>query len=643
MTSFRTLPAKRQTILALLALVFMAVCLYGNTLDNDFVLDDTFYIRDNYLLHNLSNVPRFFNVPSDSVVEDLPSGFLKGRNIRWVTFAVDYALGGGSPVMFHLSNILWHFLAAGALFFLFRRWLADAAFAFFGAAIFLAQPIQTAAVAYIFGRKDVLAAFFLFLTFLSVYRFRGAGKKRWLPVIALCFFLAYFSKEVAAVFPLLLVAADLCFGPRRGLLQDVRENLRRHWLEYGFSFFLAGLFVWHTHGLRLVSQLFAKLSSSSAAGAVVSAAINSSAAPEGNLSFANLMAFYLWKLIFPANLLADYRGVFDFSLYPVTWGSLISPIFLVLFVLLMIWLRRQWPAGAFGIGWIVITLLPVSHIVDFHYPVAEHYLYLPCAGFALFVSSSFYEIQKKVGNTAIVLLGILLLVYSTATFVRNRAWQNMETITLDILKKAPSHLRARSTLVHLLAEQGKIKEAISQGEFISNVYPNSAINHYNLGTLYEDTGDYEKAIYHYKMAITLKKTLWDAYLNLGNLLLQTGREKEGREVIGRLLQLYGYDPMAFWVLGNDQARKGNWEQARSFYLRMISLDPQEGAGYLGMMGVYWNEGKKEEGRQMLSMALDKGLDLGWAREQEPWTSFFERPDVADLLKKSNGKRSAEND
>ena len=75
--------------------------------------------------------------------------------------------------------------------------------------IYVVHPVQTAAVAYISGRKDLLAAFFLLLGFIFYLIFRKDESRRWRQVLAyVAFLLAVLSKEVALVFPLLLLLID---------------------------------------------------------------------------------------------------------------------------------------------------------------------------------------------------------------------------------------------------------------------------------------------------------------------------------------------------------------------------------------------------------------------------------------------------
>jgi Flp pilus assembly protein TadD len=320
--------------------------------------------------------------------------------------------------------------------------------------------------------------------------------------------------------------------------------------------------------------------------------------------------------------LADYRGAFNYSVYPVAWGGVISPLFVLAVAVGLFVLRKRWPEGALGLGWVLVALLPVSHLIDFHYPVAEHYLYFPCVGFALVLASGVEKIREGSRGWGTVLFLCLILVYSVSTVVRNSAWQDMESMTLDILAKAPDHPRAQSTLVHLYAEENRYEEALALGERM----PESAVNHFNLGVLYEKTGDFPKAEKHYVQAILLQRTLWDAYLNLGNLLLIAGQERRGHLILEQLVQSYGYHPLLYGVLGEEAGRKGHWDEALPLFLKGVALNPKSGDAYFAAAVALGKAGRQQESEEMLVHAAEYPLDIDWLSNQEPWASLLATPD-----------------
>ena len=620
------LPTLTRTAIFAVFLALLCFLLYANTLDNDFVLDDNAYIVDNYLLRDLGNLPKFINVPADATVEDLPPGFLRGRNVRWLTYAVDYALGQGRPWIFHLSNIVWHALASVGVFLLARRWLAGSLSALLAAALFAAHPIQTAAVSYISGRKDILAAVFVVLALLLIEKMRATGQSRWGWLAGAAYLLGFFSKESAIVLPLLLLWCDWCRQDRLNGAA-LREVVRRNWRHYAWLLGMMALLIVRTVGFDAIGQA---IGLSPAPAASLAPPVAGVAATVENRSWANLMLFYWWKLCFPVNLLADYRDVFSFSLYSAAWGRWLSPLFAAALAVGLFLLHRVRPWAALGAGWVLIALLPVSHLIPFHYPVAEHYLYLPAAGFALMLAGLGRRREQWAGHELAV-WAVVLIVMATMTVVRNDAWQSMETVTHDILAKAPRNQRARNTLVHLLIEKDELQQALAQATIAVRQDPASPVNHYNLGIIHENLRNLDQAVFHYRAAIQLRPNLWDAYLNLGNLLLTSGRTAEGEAVISRLMTAYGYHPLALWVLGNQRAREGRWPEAELLYRRQVELDRHDAYGYLGLAGSAWHAGEREAAFGFLDTALRKGLSVERAAAQEPWTAFLKLPEIRQVL------------
>ena len=103
---------RRVQSLALLAVVLLAVTASLSGLQNGFALDDVHIIVENNRVHALSEVWRMFGQtywPPDE-------GASLYRPLTIIAFAVQWALGHGSPFPFHLTNIVLYALVAVALF-----------------------------------------------------------------------------------------------------------------------------------------------------------------------------------------------------------------------------------------------------------------------------------------------------------------------------------------------------------------------------------------------------------------------------------------------------------------------------------------------------------------------------------------------
>ena len=140
--------ASRTLWAALLGL--LAFVSYANTLGHGFVIDDASLISQS------------------SVVQQLKWGDMLNpahgyRPLRTFTYGLNYLLGGDDPFGYHLLNVVIHALNVVLLFFLFLRWTTTLSLAVAGGLFFAVHPVQTAAVAYVSGRKDLLATLFVLL------------------------------------------------------------------------------------------------------------------------------------------------------------------------------------------------------------------------------------------------------------------------------------------------------------------------------------------------------------------------------------------------------------------------------------------------------------------------------------------------
>jgi hypothetical protein len=181
------------------------------------ILDDAPLIATNAKVHSFtwSNVHFLLTHGMwdlDASHTQLEQPLVYYRPLVMLSYLVDWVVGGGSSVSFHVANILLHaltiLLAGRALL----RWSGSEPGAVLGAAYFGLHPARAESVAWISGRPDVLATLGLLLCAEGV---STAGARR-TPGIALFLggaVVAFGSKETALLLPL-LVAIEL--GTTRG-------------------------------------------------------------------------------------------------------------------------------------------------------------------------------------------------------------------------------------------------------------------------------------------------------------------------------------------------------------------------------------------------------------------------------------------
>src|SRR5438477_606668 len=134
---------------------------------NGFVWDDTALILRDPLIRSWRLIPEGFN--HFLFVDATASDFY--RPIQRLSYTLDYAAFAFRPGPYHLTTVLWHSLAAVASLFFAEEFLLSfgierrrSAFIALGVALVWAiHPVQSAAVVYVSGLADPLAATFGFV------------------------------------------------------------------------------------------------------------------------------------------------------------------------------------------------------------------------------------------------------------------------------------------------------------------------------------------------------------------------------------------------------------------------------------------------------------------------------------------------
>ncbi len=455
----RSAPTFPPQALAVLLFV-LGAGLFWNTLGHGFVFDDTPLITQNL------QVTEF----KWGEMLGLRTGY---RPVRTLTYAINYSLGGADPWGYHLFNVLLHALNGVLLFRLLLTWTKSLIGSSFGAILFLAHPVQTEAVAYVSGRKDLLATFFVLAALLVFMRFlRECRQPRlasifYLLILGAAIFalavLGVFSKEVALVFPaLLLIAVVLQLG--RDSVTQKRTGAKEGEGDAGF------LSAWRrSFKLPWVGGIVAGAAAVSALGLYYALYVVEASRMVGFwggsfvINFATsfkLFAHYLQLVLWPHPLIADYTG----DVFPVSQGlgepaTLLSILLSAAFLGLAVWACRGQPLISAGMFWFLATLLPVLQIIPFHELAADRFLYLPLAGVALIAASAMQQLARPSRFQKVAWAGfaVVAVACSARAIDRNRDWSDQRTLWEATYESAPNSFRANTNLGRLYFEEGKGK------------------------------------------------------------------------------------------------------------------------------------------------------------------------------------------
>jgi tetratricopeptide (TPR) repeat protein len=471
-----------KKFLPALFLVLVVFAAYAPALRNDFVWDDTALILRDPLIRSWQLAPEAFQ--HFLFIDATPSDFY--RPIQRLTYLVDYAAFVFKPAGYHLTSILCHAGAALALLLLGnellrgwnieerkRRWLA-----FLATLVWAIHPVHTAAVAYISGRADPLAAMFGFLgLYCGIRAVPQVRANRWLLLIATTalFLLSALSKETGLIFPALWLAILL---------------LRKSWKQV-LPAVVAVVFVAVTYvSLRLPAEHFPAPRLRPTAPLLVRPII-----------FARAFAEYAGLIVFPANLHMDRDveshpfGPSDASVRGAAWRELQTLLGIVLIAAAIYWLIRSRRTNPAIFGCLVLATLayvPVSGAFSLNASIAEHWLYLPTA--FLFLAVALAISQLRVPSPALAgLVASWVVVLGVRTFVYTHDWKNQRTFLERTIAAGGDSPRMLVNLASQELHDGQLDSAKKHLELALEKEPNQPFAVINLAVVAIRKDDYATA------------------------------------------------------------------------------------------------------------------------------------------------------
>ncbi len=565
--------------LVALPIIFAAVLVcYAPATGDGFVWDDTALILRDPLLRSWRLIPEGFN--HFLFVDATASNFY--RPLQRLTYTLDYAAFAFRPGPYHLVSVLWHAAAAVAFLFFAEELLIVFGFALrtrrliamLVALVWAVHPVQSAAVAYVSGRADPLAAVFgftgLYLT-LRGARVAGRGRFFFLAGGGVALLLSALSKETGLVFPAI---AMLFFA--------LRNNWTAVWKTLAVAAFVCAIYF----SLRAGAEKFPPPELSPPPPLLVRPII-----------VARAMAEYTGLILFPTNLHMDRdvethpAGFSDASLTAAAWRELQTLIGMLLIAALFWWLlraHRRNRAAFTALLFALITYLPVSGIATLNASVAEHWVYLPSAFFFLAASIEAASIlpgrwQSSIIRFAATSLFMLWLVFlGGRTFVRTFDWKNERTFFERTIARGGDSARMLINLAGVELAEGKL----------------------------------EAATVHLHSALQKKPDQPMAVLNLGAIALKQNNFKLARELLTRATKMPLVDARAhelLTVLENKESRQvdlvrlrlaartgiPNWEIERR-YINVLDESRSTGAAINELLTCLQTQWYRAESWRLLS-------------------------------------------
>ena len=611
-------PARRTRVWPYVVLLVISTVPYLNTLENGFVFDDLVEIVAPG--QKATTAWRFFM--------DQPWGRPSFRPVQSISYAIDFAIGGTNPRVYHLSNIIYHTITVLLVFRLVHILTGVWRAALLAALLFATHPIQTEAVAYLMGRRDLLSTLFYLLGILSFIRYRESRSRWLLGAAAAAYLLAVVSKEIAVTFPLVCLGYDLLRRVEPQPNEPIRALLRRlggsltHVLRESALFYLIGFGVAVVVGARTYVAFTSYFQWRLHDPGIQEIRL---------LNAARGVVHYIKLLLFPATLSADY----SYNAFPVTdsWGDLggwLALLTLGLIFFGVLTLATYSKVAAFGGLWFFITLLPVSQIIPLHGKMAEHYLYLPVVGVALMVGTILDRWAKtpRAIQRLTVGLSALLLFFVVRTIVRNRDWKDELTLWRKTVLTAPACGRAHYNLGTVLIELGDIAGAQRELEVALRLVNPGLLGavHNQLGYIAKKGGRYDEAKREYEIALKLAPDLMVAWVNLAGIAILNDQLDVARSIMEQALRIKPRDPTAHYRLGVIYEKQGELANAGHEFELATRNDPASAKAHRRLGIVTARQGDLaaairafETVVRLLPNSADDHYNLALLYQQQGWT------------------------
>jgi len=384
-----------------------------------------------------------------------------------LSFAMEHALFGMKPGVFHTTNLLLHLLVTLLVFIFIRRLGFSLLVAVVTALLFGVHPMRVESVAWITERKDVLYALFFLLSILSYLSYRAKGKSILYFFSLFAFVLSLLSKIQAVALPLVLLLVDY--------LLDKRLSSQK--LMKLIPFFVLSLLT-GVVGVVLLSQRG-------------SLEVNTDMPFFQRIFIGTYSLFvYLYKVLVPHPLSAIYPMPEKLG-----WLFYVSAGVLVLMAWAVWKWARRYRATIFALLFFLFNVVFVLQVVGAGTAfLADRFTYVAYIGLFLLLA---LLIEKALGwrfkwLLAIPAIGWFLFLGFT-TYNRVQVWKNSETLFSDVLETYPNTLIAQTNLGVYYRQAHRPEKAIEAYTRAISIQPEGYLAYSNRGEVYFEMGQFEKA------------------------------------------------------------------------------------------------------------------------------------------------------
>lgn len=567
------------TLYWLIAGVLLVVIAYFPSLSNTAaVWDDNEYLNNPYVRDlSLAGIVKIFSV------------YFAGNYhpLALLSLGIDRLLGGGTPFIFHLTNLLLHLLNSYLVYLLVKRLTQNNILALLTFFLFGIHTLHVESVAWVAERKDVLYSFFFLLSLVLYTSYAESRKLLHLGLSLLFFLLSLLSKGQAVVLVAILPFVDYLKGRRWQAGKILSEKIP--------FLILSLIFAWIAVRAQESAQYvhFDKFPF-----------------PQ-RFAFASYgLAQYLIKSVVPTGLSALYP-------YPakLAGGGIPSwywfyTLTIPLFFICSYFLIKRSKIYLFGLGLFFIGILPLLQFIPVGGAImADRYFYIPSAGLLLCFACGFLELKNTTIRYSLFILFTLVL--SGLTFSRTMVWKDNLTLWTDEIHKNESYQVGYYNRGLIYSASKDWDKAMADFSTAIAIDPNYADALYSRGLAYDNAGQYNMAIADYSGAIGINPDLTKAWYNRGMAYGKMGQMDKAIADCSKAIEIDPQCAEAYSSRGVAWLNMSQWDKAIADFTTALSIDPKSSQSYENRAVAFLNLREAEKALADCSEAI--GIDPGNAR------------------------------
>lgn len=509
---------KKYQLIIIVVATFLA---FSNIFQNDFVLDDTSFIKT-WQESQEGNIRAL-------IAGNVPEGHLGVyRPIRSLLYTFYYNLFGDYTFWYHLHSILVHLGITVLAYLIVEKLTKRKIIAFASALLFGTHPIHTEAITYMSASMEITGVLFMFASF-YLYILWKENKKNsvFLYSSVILAFLAVFTYEMTLTLPILILLYEYIFNKKH--LRNLFGYLAIYFLPViAYVVIRFGFLNMPPRGEYMGGSFWLTI-----------------------LTMAKAFLKYIELLFLPVNLSINhtlYGGIDTIATIEAKKEILLAqsildlPIFFgiltfgfLIFLVFKFW--KSYPIVSFALGWFLVSLIPVSNIVPIQQVMSEKYLYIPSFGFVLIIGVLLFFLNQQRRHLFLIILAILAVYYGYTTFERNKDWRSDISIWEKAVEVTPNSPSVHYNLGYAYYKKGQIEKAVQEYKRALEINPDYAAAHNNLASIYFDAGLLEQAEYEYYKTLESGGAFWTVYFSLGNLYVAQGRVSDAIKAYRKTLEL----------------------------------------------------------------------------------------------------------